>query len=204
MVPQQETYATDAPASASTQTLTIGVVPAEASLADTRMALPKAQDFPLPTPTVLRQEPPPFHHERAAIPDSMKTSLPIAPPIVVTVNAAQMMPISIAQPPPPPMQQLHEPITVTEETERALLLKIVNPTYPPQALAQKLHGPVVLQALIARDGTVADLKIVRGYFILGQAAIAAVKQWRFEPYVAGGHAAATQTTITVNFSFPPS
>ena len=84
-----------------------------------------------------------------------------------------------------------------------MLLQSVNPVYPPEALAQKLHGAVVLQAVIGRDGTVADLKIVRGYFVLGKAAIAAVKQWRFQPYTLNGHAAATQTTITVNFSYPP-
>jgi len=79
----------------------------------------------------------------------------------------------------------------------------VNPVYPPEALAKKLHGSVVLQAVIGRDGSVEDLKIVRGYFILGRAAIAAVKQWRFQPYSLSGHAAATQTVITINFSYPP-
>jgi protein TonB len=75
--------------------------------------------------------------------------------------------------------------------------------YPPEALAQKLHGAVVLRAVVGRDGSVEDLKIVQGYFILGRAAIAAVKQWRFQPYNVGGHAAATATTITINFSSPP-
>ena len=62
----------------------------------------------------------------------------------------------------------------------------MNPDYPPEALAQKLHGPVVLQATIGRDGSVEDLKIIRGYFVLGKAAIAAVKQWRFQPYMLNG------------------
>ncbi len=48
-----------------------------------------------------------------------------------------------------------------------------------------------------------DLKIVRGYFLLARAAIAAVKQWRFRPYVLNGRAVQTQTVITINFSFPP-
>jgi protein TonB len=69
-------------------------------------------------------------------------------------------------------------------------------------LAQKLHGAVVLQAIIGRDGSVEDLKIVRGYFVLGRAAIAAVKQWRFQPY----RSTATRCNsnqITINFSYPP-
>jgi protein TonB len=133
----------------------------------------------------------------------MKNSAPIAPPLVVTVGPAQMMPVSAPQP-QPAAPQLNEPVVVSEETQRALLVHTVNPTYPAAALAQKLHGPVVLQARVGRDGTVEDLKIVRGYFILAQAAIAAVKQWRFQPYTLNGHAASTQTTITINFSYPPS
>jgi TonB family protein len=118
------------------------------------------------------------------------------------VSPAQMMPVSAPQV-EPAVQQFSEPVTVSEEAERALLIQTVNPVYPAEAVAQKLHGPVVLQARIGRDGTVEDLKIVRGYFILGRAAIAAVKQWRFQPYSVNGHAAATQTVITINFSYPP-
>jgi periplasmic protein TonB len=91
---------------------------------------------------------------------------------------------------------------LTEEAARALLVHTVGPAYPPEALAQKLHGPVVLQVVVGRDGSVEDLKMIRGYFVLGQAAIAAVKQWKFQPYTLNGHPAATQTTITINFSYP--
>ncbi|MGB8008934.1 MAG: energy transducer TonB, partial [Terriglobales bacterium] len=112
-----------------------------------------------------------------------------------------MMPVS-APPPQPAAQPFSEPVALSEEAARALLIHTVNPDYPPAALAQKLHGPVVLQATISRDGSVEDLKIVRGYFVLGQAAIAAVKQWRFQPYTLNGHAAATQTQLTINFSNP--
>ena len=113
-----------------------------------------------------------------------------------------MMPVSAPQL-QPVAQESSEPVAVSEEAERALLVHTVNPVYPPEALAQKLRGPVVLQARVGRDGSVEDLKIVRGYFILGRAAIAAVKQWRFQPYSINGHAAATQTVITVNFSYSP-
>ena len=61
----------------------------------------------------------------------------------------------------------------------------------------------MLQAQVGRDGSVDDLKIVRGNFVLGRAAFAAVKQWKFQPYTLNGHAVATQTTITINFTYPP-
>jgi protein TonB len=132
----------------------------------------------------------------------MRDSAPIERPVVVTVSPAQMMPVSAPQP-QAAVQQFSEPVTLSEESARALLVHTVNPVYPPEGAAQKLQGPVVLQAVIARDGSVEDLKLVRGYFILGRAAIAAVKQWRFQPYSVNGHAAATQTVITINFSYPP-
>ena len=166
------------------------------------MPLPKAPDFPLPVPVFEHQDAAPTRRGRVAIPDSMRNSAPIERPVVVTVNPAQMMPVSAPQP-QPAMQQFSEPVVVSEETARARLVHTVNPVYPPEALAQKLHGAVVLQALVGRDGSVEDLKIVRGYFVLGRAAIAAVKQWRFQPYSVNGHAAATQTVITINFSYPP-
>ncbi len=160
---QQDAYFSRDPSSNSNaQMPALGVVATESTL-EARMPLPKAPDFPLPVPVFERQEAAPIHVERAAIPESMRSSAPI---------------------------------------ER-MLVHSVNPVYPSEALAQKLHGRVVLQAVIGRDGSVEDLKIVRGYFILGRAAITAVKQWRFQPYSISGHAAATQTVITINFSYPP-
>ena len=199
---QQDAYfSRDSSSNANTQTPALGVVATESALPEARIALPKAPDFPLPVPVFEHQEAVPIHVQRAAIPESMRNSAPIERPLVVTVTPAQMMPVSVPQ--PQPIQQFSEPVALSEEAARALLVHTVNPVYPPEALAQKLHGPVILQAVIGRDGSVEDLKIVRGYFILGRAAIAAVKQWRFQPYSLSGHAAATQTVITINFSYPP-
>lgn len=121
----------------------------------------------------------------------------------MTVNPAQMMPVS-TPPPPASWQQTGEPIQLSEPAARALMLQSVNPVYPPEALPQKLQGAVVLQVAIGRDGSVQELKLVRGYFVLAKAAIAAVKQWRFKPSVSGGHPVEAQTVITVNFGYPPS
>ncbi len=201
---RQDEYFSRGPASSEVRPPALGVVSTESNLPDARMPLPKAPDLPLPVAALERQEPAlTIRRERAAIPESMRSSPPIAPPVVVTVNAAQMMPVSAPQPAPPSADQFSEPVALSEELARALLVHTVNPVYPAAALAQKLHGPVVLQTVIGRDGSVEDLKIVRGNFILVQAAIAAVKQWRFQPYTINGHAAATQTVITINFSYPP-
>jgi TonB family protein len=176
----------------------LGVAATISTLLDSATPLPKAYEFPLPVPVFERPQPAPVR-VRAAIPESMKTSPPIAPPVVVTVNPAQMMPVSTPVLQQPAIQQTSEPVAISEEAERALLIHSVNPVYPLEGTAQKLHGPVVLQARIGRDGSVEDLKIVRGYFVLGRAATQAVKQWTFKPYTVNGHAVSTQTLITINF-----
>jgi TonB family protein len=187
------------------QTAALKVAATESTLTESRIPLPRASDFPLPSPMVEREAVAPVHGARVAIPESMKNSEPIERPIVVTVTPAQMMPVSIQSQPAgqPAAQPMDEPVALSEDSARALLVHVVDPVYPPEGSPQKLHGPVVLQAVIGRDGSVQDLKIVRGYFVLGRAAIAAVKQWRFQPYNLNGHAAATQTLITINFSYPP-
>src|ERR1039457_6056102 len=199
----QDAYFSRAPSSNAKPT-PLGVVATESTLTDARLPLPKAPDFPLPVPFFAHQDPVPIRVERAPIPESVRNSPPIARPVVVAVNPALMMPMPVSAPQPQPaIQPFSEPVALSEEAARALLVHTVDPVYPPEALAQKLHGPVILQARGGRDGNVEDLKIVRGYFILGRAAIAAVKQWRFQPYNINGHAAATQTVITINFSYPP-
>jgi len=199
---QQDAYFSRNSAGSNAQTPALGVVATESTLTESRIPMPKAADFPLPVPVYVHQDPPPVHVQHAAIPESMRNSAPITPPVVETVSPAQMMPVSAPQP-QPVTQPFSEPVAVSEDAARALLVHTVNPVYPPEALAQKLHGAVVLQAQVGRDGSVEDLKIVRGNFVLCRAAIAAVKQWRFQPYTLNGHAAATQTVITINFSYPP-
>jgi TonB family protein len=200
---QQDAYFSRSPANSAPQSAHLGVAATESALPETRIPLSKAYDFPLPTPVYEAPVTPPVRQEHSAvIPDSMRSSPPIAPPVVVTVNPAQMMPVS-SPVRAPEIQTTSEPVVLTEQSARARLVHTVDPVYPSEGLNQKLQGSVVLQALIARDGSVEDLKIVRGYFILGRAAIAAVKQWRFQPYTLNGHAASTQTVITVNFSSPP-
>jgi len=196
---QQDAYFTRTPVNPNAQAPVLGVVAADITLPDKPMHSRPAFDLPLPTPT-LHVDPLPPRVERAAVPDSLKSSAPIARPVAVTVNPAQMMPVSA---PTPQIPQFGEPVHLSEDSARALVVHSVEPVYPHEAMAQKLKGTVVLQAVIGRDGTVQDLKLVRGYFVLAKAAIAAVKQWRFQPYNVNGRVLQTQTVITINFNFPP-
>jgi protein TonB len=64
----------------------------------------------------------------------------------------------------------------------------------------KVQGSVILDAFIGRDGSIQALKIVSGPTILANAAMEAVRQWRFKPYLQAGQAVETEARITVNFT----
>jgi protein TonB len=76
----------------------------------------------------------------------------------------------------------------------------VEPSYPLLAKQMKVQGAVVLQALIGRSGNIDDLRVLSGPAILSSAAMEAVRQWRFKPYLQAGQAVDTQARITVNFT----
>jgi len=196
---RQDAYFSRGPVGTETDESKIGVVSTQAEVNEAHVEVRKPVDFPLPAPVYQPPAPPPVHVERAAIPDSLRGSAPITRPVVVTVSPGQMMPVSMPATGPVP-QQVSEPVSLGEDAARALLVQGENPAYPAEAAAQKLHGPIVLQATIGRDGSVEDLKIVRGSFLLCKAAIPVVKQWRFQPYNLNGHAAQMTTTLTIDFS----
>lgn len=76
----------------------------------------------------------------------------------------------------------------------------VEPSYPLLARQMKVQGSVLLQALIAKDGNIQDLRVLSGPAILSAAAREAVKQWRFKPYLQAGQPVETEARITVNFT----
>jgi len=199
---QQDAYFSRRTSNPTAQPATVQVVNGEISIPDVPRRLRPAFDFPLPAPQFVPAVVPPPAHIYAKVPDSLKNSAPIGTPIVVTVNpASQILPVST--PAPAAYSAISEPADLTEKNARSLLVHTVEAGYPQQGMAEKLHGVVVLQVVIGRDGSVQDVKILRGYMVLGRAAAAAVKQWRFKPYTFNGVPVSFRTQITMNFSYPP-
>ena len=88
---------------------------------------------------------------------------------------------------------------LSAEVSQGLLVKQVPPVYPPLARQARIQGTVVLRAIIAKDGSVENLELVSGHPMLVNAAMDAVKQWQYKPYVLKGAPVEVQTTINVNF-----
>lgn len=91
------------------------------------------------------------------------------------------------------------PISVSHISEGNLVRKIL-PTYPALARSARLQGQVVLQAVISKQGTIENLRVLAGHPMLVPAAIEAVRQWRYKPYILNNEPVEVETQITVNFS----
>jgi periplasmic protein TonB len=82
------------------------------------------------------------------------------------------------------------------------LVRKVQPLYPPQAVLLHLAGSVVLQATIAENGTVRDLKVMSGRPVLARAAVEAVSHWHYRPFLLNGKPIQHPEHITINFTLP--
>jgi len=80
-----------------------------------------------------------------------------------------------------------------------LLIHRVEPPYPPLAKAARIQGTVQLQAIISKNGTIQNLQVLSGHPMLVTAAVEAVRQWRYRPYILNGEPVEVETQITVNF-----
>jgi len=100
-------------------------------------------------------------------------------------------------PPPPPKPTAPQP-RVSRMMEGNLIYK-PPPAYPPIARAGRIQGTVVLRAIISRAGAIENLQALSGHPLLIPAAIEAVKQWRYRPYVLNGEPVEVETRVTVNF-----
>lgn len=116
---------------------------------------------------------------------------------------------SLEGPPPPPerpaAQELRREsapvrIRVGGEVQDALLVHRVMPVYPAIAKQTRTQGVVILTAVISREGRIAQLQVVSGNVLLVQAAIDAVKQWRYRPTMLNGEPVEVLTSIQVNFT----
>lgn len=91
------------------------------------------------------------------------------------------------------------PVRVSGMVVEGLLIHKTIPVYPPVAQAAGIQGVVVLQAIISRSGNIENLRVISGSLMLRQAAINAVQQWRYRPYMLSGEPVAVETTVNVIF-----
>jgi len=135
---------------------------------------------PVEAPREIKPEPPP---RIQSVVGSIPTNLPIAGPTTVLA------------PPPPPA-----PVRVGGDIAPPRKVRNVDPQYPAIARAAKVQGRVILEATIAKDGSVKDVKVLRSLPMLDQAAVEAVQQWKYTPTMLNKEPVEVIMTVTVDFA----
>lgn len=183
-------------------------------------SLPAPTDATLswkPSPNVARQT-----SSRGVVPASRVETLPRAPEPPLP---RQILQVSPASPPavqdsdsaptltlaavPPPASVVSAPVAmpefaraVSQGVTGGTLQKRVQPTYPVDALPMHLEGPVIVQLRVSPSGKVDDVKLVSGHPILARAALDAIRQWRYNPFLLNGQPVAMETQVTITFKAP--
>jgi periplasmic protein TonB len=123
--------------------------------------------------------------------DGREHSLEIAAPVIAPPSP----------PPPPPLPIVNaSPLRRGGNVQAANLIYEVKPIYPALAKITHTQGVVVLEAVINKDGSIESLHVVSGHQLLTQAAVDAVRQWKYRPTVLNGEAVDVLTTVTVTFT----
>jgi protein TonB len=91
-------------------------------------------------------------------------------------------------------------IRVGGNVQQAMLVSQPHPIYPPLAKQARISGTVTLNAVIGKDGHIANLAVAKGHPLLIQAALDAVKNWIYKPTLLNGEPVEVATTIDVNFT----
>jgi protein TonB len=140
------------------------------------------------TPKPATQEP-----EQAPAPESLGVTSTASQKAISGIASAT--PINVPKQTPQTMK-------VSQGVLQGMLVKKVQPLYPPQAQQRRIQGSVVMQATIGKDGSITNVKVLSGDSQLAQAATDAVRQWKYKPYVLNGEPVEIQSQVTVNFKLP--
>lgn len=190
-------------------------------------ALPRMVNSILMTAPPPRQEPPPPPREMSP---RQASASPMTVPRLIVPSVFPRIPYAPRVPEPPQVSPLAnwnmdsrasgnglgifrghgaEPSVCPEPQEKArvsggvmdgYLKGKVIPQYPPIAREMGIEGTVILQASISKTGTIENLRVVSGPELLRRAAIDAVSQWRYRPYLLNGDPVEVETTVNVQFT----
>ncbi|MGA9062955.1 MAG: TonB family protein [Terracidiphilus sp.] len=132
---------------------------------------------------------------------------PLTPVVLEKVTIVHVVHVSSEQPPPPPPPPSEtvapgaapKRISINAGTAVRFLIYKTPPVYPVDAKKAHVQGTVVLKAVIGTDGTIKELTVVSGPEMLRQAALDAVRQWRYKPYLLNDEPVEVGTTINIIF-----
>ena len=184
-------------------------LPAPRTATEFIQVVPITPPTPPPAPRVRAQAttaPPRAGAAPLNVPDGIAPETPIepvndAPPVdggIIGFGTCETCGIADPVPPPPPPSP-PQPVRPGGDIKPPRKVVDVAPVYPPLARAARVEGMVILEAVIAEDGAVRDVRVLRSVQLLDDAAAEAVRQWRFTPTLLNDQPVPVVMTITVAF-----
>jgi periplasmic protein TonB len=185
------------------------------AFADQAVTPIRIADIPLPRPAPHAPSSGPSVSPNAAPVDAPSTMTPetgrendvsatrsSGPALGVEQSADAGAPVGVipgATPPPQPLPSPQQPLHLHAGIQPPRKIVDAKPIYPTLALTARQEGIVILETIIDAHGGVETVHVLRGYPLLDQAAVDAVRQWRFTPALLNGQPVPVVMTVTVNF-----
>jgi protein TonB len=185
--------------------MVVGFIPKPPSMLAFTTVPPPPSPPPPPPPAASTPRPPV---------DDLEMRAPVEPPAAITpeperisagfehgIEGSTIVGDSLTietPPPPPPAPDL--PRRVGGVIRQPQKVRDVPPVYPPMAIAARVEGTVIIEAVIGPDGAVKNATLLRSIPLLDQAALDAVRQWQFTPTLLNGQPVPVIMTVTVRFS----
>ena len=170
--------------------------------------------MPAPTEATLKTAADAFMREVMAVLRHWHYARPARPPITFSVSftfspgtkSTSTQSAAVPSPPPVPLagSRAEEPVRVRvgSVSLSPRLERYVRPVYPTRAVSARVEGTVVIEATIDATGKVSDTKVLRSIPLLDQAALIAVRQWRYAPICFGGAGIPLIIAVPVSFKLP--
>jgi TonB family protein len=132
-------------------------------------------------------------------------AVPFAGMVRLNFNLGSGDVVIVSEPPVVDLSPLRRPgvpqrVRVSSGVSQGLLVNKVSPEYPADAREQHIQGVVILQVNIDKEGNVNNVELISGHPLLAPAAIEAVKQWKYKPYLLNGEPVEVDTQVQVNFT----
>ena len=129
-------------------------------------------------------------------------SAPVAPSLSVANTGASSPIADLVTSNAPLPKPVPGTIRISQGVSQGLLMKKISPVYPPMAIQFRKEGTVEMLATIDIEGSISNVKVLSGDPMLARAAVDAVKQWEYRPYLLNGQPLAVETQISISFKMP--
>jgi periplasmic protein TonB len=218
----EETSPSPQPVAADTNSTPVNPVPAEPQSSAPSIAGAPSSDSPAPNPP--NAAPEGFPTKETIEVDPSVTDVPKPKPFQVNRNSAASSSLR-AEPTPPPLvlpesnasdsalagivstnvvvpKAIPGTLQVSQGVSQGLLIKKIAPVYPTGALQLRKQGAVELLATVSKEGAITKVKVLSGDSMLTRAAVDAVRQWKYRPFLLNAEPVQIETQITINFRLP--